>query len=61
MTEAVVEDLADLDGWKAYVAGPPRMVDAATKMAVARGLRSEDVHPDVFFTPEALPASVTAE
>ena len=52
VTRAVVEDLADLDGWKAYVAGPPPMVEAAMELAFERGLRSEDIHADVFFTPE---------
>ncbi|MFU0507838.1 2Fe-2S iron-sulfur cluster-binding protein [Pseudaminobacter sp. NGMCC 1.201702] len=52
VTRAVAEDLADLDGWKAYVAGPPPMVDAAMEVAFARGLRGEDMHADVFFTPE---------
>ena len=52
VTDAVAEDLADFDGWKAYVAGPPPMVDAAIAMAFARGLRPEDMHADVFFTPE---------
>ena len=52
VTDAVAEDLADFDGWKAYVAGPPPMVDAAMAMAFARGLRPEDMHADVFFTPE---------
>ena len=61
VTQAVAEDLSDLDGWKAYVAGPPPMVDAAMEVAFARGLRSEDMHADVFFTPEKLPMLATAE
>lgn len=52
VTQAVAEDLVDFDGWKAYVAGPPPMVDAAMEIAFARGLRSEDMHADVFFTPD---------
>ncbi len=52
VTEAVAEDLSDLDGWKAYVAGPPPMVDAAMEVAFARGLNRSDMHADVFFTPE---------
>ncbi|MGH6978470.1 MAG: FAD-binding oxidoreductase [Brevundimonas sp.] len=50
VTQAVEEDLADLNGWKAYVAGPPQMVDAAMKATFALGLRREDMHADVFFT-----------
>ncbi len=60
VTQAVAEDLSDLDGWKAYVAGPPPMVDAAMEMAFARGLHRQDMHADVFFTPQ-LPALATAE
>lgn len=51
VTAAVGEDLPDLDGWKAYVAGPPAMVEAAMETAFARGLRRDDLHADVFFTP----------
>lgn len=52
VTDAVAQDLQDLDGWKAYVAGPPAMVEAALRIAAARGLRCEDMHADVFFTPQ---------
>ena len=51
VTDAVAKDLQDFDGWKAYVAGPPPMVDAAMQICTARGLRPEDLHADVFFTP----------
>jgi ferredoxin-NAD(P)+ reductase (naphthalene dioxygenase ferredoxin-specific) len=51
VTDVVAEDLQDLDGWKAYVAGPSPMVEAAMQISTARGLRSEDLHADVFFTP----------
>lgn len=60
VTQAVAEDISDLDGWKAYVAGPPPMVDAAMEVAFARGLRKEDMHADVFFTPEELPTLIPA-
>ena len=52
VTDAVAEDLRDFDGWKVYVAGPPPMVEAALQICKVRGLRSEDMHADVFFTPE---------
>lgn len=51
VTNALAQDLRDLDGWKAYVAGPPPMVEAAMQICTSRGLRSEDLHADVFFTP----------
>lgn len=52
VADAVAEDLRDLDGWKAYLAGPPPMVDAAGPILLERGLRAADIHADVFFTPE---------
>ena len=51
LTDAVAKDLQDFDGWKAYVAGPPPMVEAGMQISMARGLRSEELHADVFFTP----------
>jgi naphthalene 1,2-dioxygenase ferredoxin reductase component len=56
VTDAVAQDLKDLDGWKAYVAGPPAMVEAAMEMTRTRGLRPEDLHADIFFTPEEIAA-----
>jgi ferredoxin-NAD(P)+ reductase (naphthalene dioxygenase ferredoxin-specific) len=50
VTDAVAKDLQDFDGWKAYVAGPPPMVEAAMQISTTRGLRLEDLHADVFFT-----------
>lgn len=61
VTQVVAEDISDLDGWKAYVAGPPLMVDAAMEVAFARGMRREDMHADVFFTPEKLPTLAPVE
>jgi CDP-4-dehydro-6-deoxyglucose reductase/ferredoxin-NAD(P)+ reductase (naphthalene dioxygenase ferredoxin-specific) len=49
---AIAEDLQDLDGFQAYMAGPPAMIDSATPILLERGLRPEDLHVDVFFTPE---------
>ncbi len=57
VTDVFAKDLQDLDGWKAYVAGPPPMVEAAMQFSAARGLRSEDLHSDVFFTPEEASAA----
>jgi CDP-4-dehydro-6-deoxyglucose reductase/ferredoxin-NAD(P)+ reductase (naphthalene dioxygenase ferredoxin-specific) len=53
VTDAVAQDLEDLDGWKAYVAGPPAMVEVAMQVLGERGLRAQDLHADVFFTPQA--------
>lgn len=52
VTEAISADLGDLSGWKAYMAGPPVMTDAAAPILLERGLPTDDLHVDVFFTPE---------
>ena len=57
VTDAVSQDLHDLDGWKAYVAGPPPMVEATMRVTTSRSLRPEDLHADVFFTPEEADAA----
>jgi len=56
VTDAIAQDLPDFDGWKAYVAGPPPMVEAAMQICAERGLRSEDLYADVFFTPREVSA-----
>lgn len=58
--DAVAADLADLDGAKAYLAGPPVMVEAATALlAEARGMRRQDIHADAFYS-EAEKAALSA-
>ena len=47
---AALQDIGDLDGMKAYIAGPPVMVEAATRELLARGLRRQDIHADAFYT-----------
>jgi naphthalene 1,2-dioxygenase ferredoxin reductase component len=48
VTAAVAADFPRLEGFKAYVAGPPAMVDAATVLLSARGVASRDIHADAF-------------
>jgi CDP-4-dehydro-6-deoxyglucose reductase/ferredoxin-NAD(P)+ reductase (naphthalene dioxygenase ferredoxin-specific) len=43
-------DLDALDGAKAYLAGPPPMVEAATILLLERGVRRADIHADAFYT-----------
>jgi CDP-4-dehydro-6-deoxyglucose reductase/ferredoxin-NAD(P)+ reductase (naphthalene dioxygenase ferredoxin-specific) len=57
VSDAIASDLTDLDGWKAYVAGPPAMVEATGRVLQQRGLQSHDLHADVFFTPELAPVA----
>jgi ferredoxin-NAD(P)+ reductase (naphthalene dioxygenase ferredoxin-specific) len=49
VTDAVAADLPSLAGFKAYIAGPPPMVEAATELARGRGLTHRDIHADAFF------------
>lgn len=57
VSEAMMQDLSDCDGWKAYVAGPPLMVEAVGAVLTGQGLRADDIHADVFFTPDAAPSA----
>ena len=43
-------DFAKFNGFKAYLAGPPAMVNTMVEMLVGRGLRREDIHADPFYT-----------
>ncbi len=49
VTDAVAADFASLAGFKAYFAGPPPMVDAASALVRERGVESRDIHADAFF------------
>ena len=51
VTDAVIEDIIDFDGYKAYLAGPPKMVEAAEKILTNKGIRKVDIHSDAFYTP----------
>jgi ferredoxin-NAD(P)+ reductase (naphthalene dioxygenase ferredoxin-specific) len=57
VTDAVLGDFDDLDGAKAYIAGPPAMVEAAVPMLERLGVRRADCHYDAFYT-EAEKAAV---
>ena len=48
--EAVAADFPSLDGCKAYLAGPPPLVEAATRLFEQRGMRRNDIHADAFYT-----------
>lgn len=52
VSEAIARDQAALGGAKAYVAGPPAMVDAVQVVLAAQGVAPDDIHADSFFTPE---------
>lgn len=52
VSEAIALDRAGLSGAKAYVAGPPAMVDAVQMVLAAQGVAPVDIHADSFFTPD---------
>ncbi len=47
---AVLADFSDFAGFKAYLAGPPAMVDATVEALAAHGLPRADIHADPFVT-----------
>jgi CDP-4-dehydro-6-deoxyglucose reductase/ferredoxin-NAD(P)+ reductase (naphthalene dioxygenase ferredoxin-specific) len=50
VTDAVGADLVSLDGFKAYLAGPPPMVEALQRQLSERGMAVRDVHADAFYS-----------
>jgi len=50
VVEAVTKDLVLLDGFKAYVAGPPAMVEAAQRQLQSKGMAIRDIHADAFYS-----------
>ncbi len=48
--EALAQDFDEFDGCKAYLAGPPVMVEAASRLLEQRGMRRADIHADAFYT-----------
>jgi len=50
VTEVVARELPEVTGMKAYLAGPPVMVEAATRLLGERGMAARDIHADAFYT-----------
>ena len=59
LCDVIAEDFDDLDGCKAYLAGPPIMVESSVRMLRALDVRREDCHADPFYT-EAEKAALEA-
>jgi len=55
--EAVAADFASFDGCKAYLAGPPGLVEAAAILFEQRGMRRGDIHADAFYTAAEMAAA----
>jgi ferredoxin-NAD(P)+ reductase (naphthalene dioxygenase ferredoxin-specific) len=56
VTDAVRADFPSLEGFKAYLCGPPPMVEAAQRMLPELGMLNEDSHADAFYTKAELSA-----
>lgn len=50
VTQAIEQDLGDLDGWRAYLCGSPPMVEAASLLAKTKGVAPEHLYADAFYT-----------
>jgi len=53
VADAVSEDHASFDGFKAYLAGPPPMVEACQRLLLNRGMALRDIHADAFYSQAA--------
>ncbi|KDB08167.1 Ferredoxin--NAD(+) reductase [Burkholderia sp. lig30] len=49
VTQAVEEDWGTLEGWRAYLAGSPLMVDAATMLLTRKGIQQGHIYADAFY------------
>jgi CDP-4-dehydro-6-deoxyglucose reductase len=61
VSDALADDRPDVAGAKAYVAGPPAMVEAVAAALKSLGLAAADIHADVFFTPNTNDATLAKE
>jgi ferredoxin-NAD(P)+ reductase (naphthalene dioxygenase ferredoxin-specific) len=53
----IAAGLIQLAGLKAYIAGPPAMVDAVSALLAQAGMASRDLHADAFYNQNDLSAS----
>jgi naphthalene 1,2-dioxygenase ferredoxin reductase component len=52
VTDAVDADWTTLDGWRAYVAGAPAMVDASSVLLRKKGVDPDRIYADAFYASE---------
>lgn len=48
VTEAAARRMGSLEGYDAYLCGPPPMIDAATPLLLERGVRARNIYFDAF-------------
>ena len=46
--EAVASDLNDFSNWKAYLCGPPIMVDSVKDLLIQHGVQEDDIYADAY-------------
>ena len=49
VTDAVMEDFSSLAGFRAYLCGPPVMVEATTLLVKKRGIEEKYIYADAFY------------
>jgi ferredoxin-NAD(P)+ reductase (naphthalene dioxygenase ferredoxin-specific) len=49
VTEAIAQDLSNVDGWRAYVCGAPPMVEATAALLKLRGIAPQYCYADAFY------------
>ena len=50
LSDVIAREVGDVDGRKAYLAGPPVMVESCVAALTAKGLPRADCHADAFYT-----------
>lgn len=60
VADALAEDLPDLTRFKAYLAGPPVMVEASVEKLLGLGMADLDIHADPFYSDEEQAARLAA-
>ena len=48
VTDAIAQDLPNLDSWRAYVCGAPPIVEATAALLKQRGIKEQYVYADAF-------------
>jgi ferredoxin-NAD(P)+ reductase (naphthalene dioxygenase ferredoxin-specific) len=50
LVDAISADFGSFEGFQAYVAGPPAMVESLQQRLQERGMASRDIHADAFYS-----------
>lgn len=61
VTEVLAAQWDRVSGCRAYLAGPPPMVEAASELLLAHGIPADSIHADAFYTSADREPTTTAE